>query len=50
MLTYKINSYLAVLIITIAGAGASLIIIRVVNNNTFNALYTPADSGVSLRP
>lgn len=30
----KINSYFAVLLITIAGAGAALIIIHVANSNT----------------
>lgn len=34
-MTYRINSYFAALIITIFGAGASLIIIRVAYNNTF---------------
>ncbi len=34
-MTAKINSYFAVLIITLAGAGASLLIIRVATQDTF---------------
>lgn len=37
---YKINSYFAVLIITIFGAGASLIIIHVADSTTFSVVYT----------
>lgn len=39
MLTQKINSYLAVLIITIAGSGAALIITHVAYRNAFDT-YT----------
>lgn len=31
----KINTYFAVLLVTIAGAGAALVIIHVANANTF---------------
>jgi hypothetical protein len=34
-LTAKINSYFAVLLVTIAGAGAALLIIHVAYSNTF---------------
>ena len=35
---YRINSYFAILLITIAGAGASLIIIHIVYANTFDVM------------
>ena len=38
-ITRKVNTYLAVLFITIAGAGASLIIIHVAYANTFEVVY-----------
>lgn len=34
-MTAKINSYFAVLIITLAGAGAALLIVRVATTDTF---------------
>lgn len=34
----RINSYFAILLITIAGAAAALIIIHVANENTFNII------------
>jgi len=35
-----INSYIAVLIITVIGAGASLIIIHVAYNNSYTVVYS----------
>lgn len=37
---YEINSYIAVLIITLVGAGASLLIIKVANNTTYDVIYS----------
>lgn len=42
----RINSYFAILLITIAGAGAALLIIRVAYANTFN-IVTIGDSGLN---
>ena len=35
----KLNSYFAVLLITIAGAGATMIIVHIAYANTFNIVY-----------
>lgn len=37
---YKINAYFAVLLVTIIGAGASLILIHVANANAFSVTFT----------
>lgn len=36
---YKINAYFAMLLIAIIGAGASLILIHVANENTFSTTF-----------
>lgn len=40
----KVNSYLAILLITIAGAGAALLLVHVATSNTFAATFS---SGVT---
>lgn len=46
MKDYEINPYIAVLIITVVGAAASLFIIRVAYSNSFIAIYSnPAYAG-----
>jgi hypothetical protein len=37
---YKINSYLAILLITIAGAGAALLLMHVATSDTFAATFS----------
>lgn len=37
---YKINAYFAVLLVTVIGAGASLILMHVANANTFSVTFT----------
>jgi len=37
---YRINAYFSVLLITIAGAGAALLIIHVAYNNSFNIMLS----------
>lgn len=36
---YRLNAYFAVLVITVIGAGASLILIHVANANTFSVTF-----------
>lgn len=45
-MNHQINSYLAMLIVTLVGAGLSVVIMRVANNTTFHLLYS--DSGYAL--
>ena len=45
-MNHQINSYLAMLVVTLVGASLSVVIIRVANNNTFQILYS--DSGYVL--
>ncbi len=42
--TSEINTYFAVLLITLMGAGASLVIIRVATDNSFDVMYSNAGS------
>ena len=42
---YKINAYLATLIVTIVGAGAALFIIRVAYANTFTVVLVHGETG-----
>jgi hypothetical protein len=42
-----INSYFAILIITIAGAGASLLIIHISNANNLAATFACSEAGYS---
>jgi hypothetical protein len=37
---HKVNSYLAILFITIAGAGATLLLVHVVTANTFTTTFS----------
>lgn len=49
MLTFKLNTYFATLLITIAGAGAALLIVRVADTVTFSFENTDAASYASLQ-
>lgn len=46
----KINSYFAVLLITIAGAGASMIIIHVAYANTFEVMMVSNQAAYAASP
>lgn len=48
-MTYTINSYFAVLIITIFGAGAALLIIHVANSDTLQATVLGNESTLSFQ-
>jgi len=37
---HKVNAYFAVLLITVAGAGAALLLIHVVTSNTFATTFS----------
>lgn len=47
-MVHKINSYFAVLLITIAGAGATWLIVRVAYANTFEVTMGGSEAGYSL--
>jgi hypothetical protein len=49
-LTHRVNTYFAVLLITIFGSGAALIIMRVANSSTVFAASVKAESSLSIPP
>ncbi len=47
LLTFKVNTYLSLLIITVVGAGATLLIIRVANADPAAVLHvSPANAAL----
>ena len=43
-MTYKLNSYFAVLLVTIAGAAATLLIVHVVFANSFETTFDGSEA------
>lgn len=44
---HKVNAYLATLIITIAGAGAAALIVKVANQNQYSIVNSSSEAGYS---
>ena len=47
MKTWKINSYAAVLLITLAGAAATILIVRMASNDTLSTSFNGSESDYS---